>query len=87
METVIKQHNLDIEALMLSRLPVADGTQIGDSTSLQLAGKTSFLVSLTQNRGKSERERERFGSHMDNNSSILFSAIGMRESERHTLFS
>lgn len=63
METVIKQHNLDIEALMLSRLPVADGTQIGDSTSLQLAGKTSFLVSLTQNRGKSERERERDLAH------------------------
>ncbi|KAL2486005.1 Chromatin remodeling complex SWI/SNF [Abeliophyllum distichum] len=38
METVIKQHNLDIEALMSSRLPLAGGTQIGDSTSLQLAG-------------------------------------------------
>ncbi|CAA2954335.1 chromatin structure-remodeling complex SYD [Olea europaea subsp. europaea] len=38
METVIKQHNLDIEALMSSRLPLAGGTQVGDSTSLQLAG-------------------------------------------------
>ncbi|CAI9761373.1 unnamed protein product [Fraxinus pennsylvanica] len=38
METVIKQHNLDIEALMSSRLPLAGGTQVGDSTSLQLSG-------------------------------------------------
>lgn len=42
METVIKQHNLDIEALMSSRLPLAGGTQVGDSTSLQLAGKIPF---------------------------------------------
>ncbi|CAA0833462.1 Chromatin structure-remodeling complex protein SYD, partial [Striga hermonthica] len=38
METVIKEHNLDIESLMSSRLPVASGTQIGDSASSQLGG-------------------------------------------------
>lgn len=42
METVIKEHNLDIETLMSSRLPMASGTQIGDSASQQLTG-TIFI--------------------------------------------
>ncbi|CAK9146726.1 unnamed protein product [Ilex paraguariensis] len=40
METVISQHNLDIEALMSSRLPLTSGTHIGDSASSQLAGSS-----------------------------------------------
>ncbi|KAL3828168.1 hypothetical protein ACJIZ3_016970 [Penstemon smallii] len=40
METVIKQHNLDIDTLMSSRLPLAAETQTGDSTSSQLAGSS-----------------------------------------------
>ncbi|KAL3824147.1 hypothetical protein ACJIZ3_020176 [Penstemon smallii] len=39
METIIKQHNLDIDTLMSSCLPLAAETQTGDSTSSQLAGK------------------------------------------------
>ncbi|XP_019163693.1 PREDICTED: chromatin structure-remodeling complex protein SYD isoform X2 [Ipomoea nil] len=38
METVVKQNNLDIEALMSSRLPSNAGMQVGDSSSSQLAG-------------------------------------------------
>ncbi|EPS67487.1 hypothetical protein M569_07288, partial [Genlisea aurea] len=33
METVIKDHNLDIESLVSPRLPMAPGTHIGDSSS------------------------------------------------------
>lgn len=46
METVIKEHSLDIESLMSSRLPLASGAQIGDSTSQQLAGKILFLFTI-----------------------------------------
>ncbi|KAL0435435.1 UNVERIFIED_CONTAM: Chromatin structure-remodeling complex protein SYD [Sesamum radiatum] len=38
METVIKENNLDIETLMSSRLPLAAGTQTGDSASSHLPG-------------------------------------------------
>nr|GMD60618.1 chromatin structure-remodeling complex protein SYD [Ipomoea batatas] len=40
METVVKQNNLDIEALMSSRLPSNAGMQVGDSSSSQLAGSS-----------------------------------------------
>ncbi|KAL6496844.1 hypothetical protein OROGR_028773 [Orobanche gracilis] len=40
METVIKEHNLDIETLMSSRLPMAVGTQVGETASQQLAGSS-----------------------------------------------
>ncbi|KAL6502690.1 hypothetical protein OROHE_024343 [Orobanche hederae] len=40
METVIKEHNLDIETLMSSRLPMAAGTQVGETASQQLAGSS-----------------------------------------------
>lgn len=46
METVIKEHNLDIESLMSSRLPLAAGAQIGDSTSQQLAGIVLILFTI-----------------------------------------
>ncbi|CAH9083032.1 unnamed protein product [Cuscuta epithymum] len=41
METVVKQNNLDIEALMTSRLPTNDGNEVGDSLSSQVAGSGS----------------------------------------------
>ncbi|KAL0389353.1 UNVERIFIED_CONTAM: Chromatin structure-remodeling complex protein SYD [Sesamum calycinum] len=40
METVIKENNLDIETLMSSRLPMAAGTQTGDSASSHLPGSS-----------------------------------------------
>ncbi|KAK4419537.1 Chromatin structure-remodeling complex protein SYD [Sesamum alatum] len=40
METVIKENNLDIETLMSSRLPLAAGTQTGDSASSHLPGSS-----------------------------------------------
>ncbi|KAL6496848.1 hypothetical protein OROGR_028777 [Orobanche gracilis] len=40
MEIVIKEHNLDIETLMSSRLPMAAGTQVGETASQQLAGSS-----------------------------------------------
>ena len=38
METVINQHGIDIEALKSSRLPMAGGTQTGDSATTQFGG-------------------------------------------------
>ncbi|KAL3354169.1 hypothetical protein AABB24_018693, partial [Solanum stoloniferum] len=40
METVVKQHGLDIEALMSSRLPVSAATQAGEAASSQVAGSS-----------------------------------------------
>lgn len=45
METVVKQHGLDIEALMSSRLPVPAAAQVGEAASSQVAGKM-ILVAL-----------------------------------------
>lgn len=49
METVIKEHNLDIETLMSSRLPMSAGTQVGETASQQLAGKI-FMFFATERR-------------------------------------
>lgn len=43
METVINQHGLDIEALKSSRLPMAAGTQTGDSATTQFGGMLFFV--------------------------------------------
>lgn len=43
METVVKQHGLDIEALMSSRLPMSAGVQVGEAASSQVAGKMIFV--------------------------------------------
>lgn len=45
METVVKQHGLDIEALMSSRLPVSAVAQAGEAASSQVAGRM-ILVAL-----------------------------------------
>lgn len=44
METVIKEHNIDIETLMSSRLPLAAGAQDGDTGSQQLAGNIFMFI-------------------------------------------
>lgn len=45
METVINQHGIDIEALKSPRLPMAGGTQTGDSATTQFGGNM-FSVTL-----------------------------------------
>ncbi|KAK4370330.1 hypothetical protein RND71_009805 [Anisodus tanguticus] len=40
METVVKQHGLDIEALMSSRLPMSGGAQVGEAALSQVAGSS-----------------------------------------------
>ncbi|KAL8527534.1 hypothetical protein ACS0TY_005399 [Phlomoides rotata] len=52
METVIKEHSLDIETLMSSCL--AAGAQIGDSTSQQLAGSSQLVVASTESQSGNE---------------------------------
>ncbi|XP_057803302.1 chromatin structure-remodeling complex protein SYD-like [Salvia miltiorrhiza] len=57
METVIKEHNLDIETLMSSRLPLAAGTQVGDTAaSQQLAGSSQRVGTAKDSKSGNEIE-------------------------------
>ncbi|XP_015874475.3 chromatin structure-remodeling complex protein SYD isoform X3 [Ziziphus jujuba] len=57
METVINQHGLDIEALKSSRLPMAGGTQTGDSATAQFGGSSQAAgVSKDSKAGMAENE-------------------------------
>lgn len=44
METLVKQHSLDIEALASSHLPMTVGAQVGEVATSQVAGKTILVA-------------------------------------------
>ena len=46
METVITTHNLDIEALKSSRLPMAGGAQPADPAITQFGGTERIFISM-----------------------------------------
>lgn len=46
METVVKQHGLDIEALMSARLPMSAAAQVGEAASSLVAGKIIHFIVL-----------------------------------------
>ncbi|PSR86840.1 Chromatin structure-remodeling complex protein like [Actinidia chinensis var. chinensis] len=62
METVINQHGLDVEALNSSRLPLTDGTHMGDSSSIQFAG-SSQAAALARDSKPGIAENEVANSH------------------------